>query len=84
MPLGVEVEAGGGLTDVYTRFVLESENKLVYSFKLVMGMVRDEVRMFVDDTDRPAMKGFLMCVCSNANTLHYYVLRVPRRVDRWR
>ena len=26
-----------------------------------------------------------MCVCvSNANPLHYYVLRVPRKVDRWR
>ena len=24
-----------------------------------------------------------MCVCSNANPLHYYVLRVPRKVDRW-
>ena len=23
-------------------------------------------------------------VCSNANLLHYYVLRVPRNVDRWR
>ena len=23
-------------------------------------------------------------VCSNANPLHYYVLRVPRKVDRWR
>ena len=22
-------------------------------------------------------------VCSNANPLHYYVLRVPRKVDRW-
>ena len=26
----------------------------------------------------------IMCVCSNANLLHYYVLRVPRKVDRWR
>ena len=26
----------------------------------------------------------LICVCSNANPLHYYVLRVPRRADRWR
>ena len=25
-----------------------------------------------------------MCVCSNANPLHYYVLRVPCKVDRWR
>ena len=25
-----------------------------------------------------------LCVCSNANPLHYYVLRVPRKVDRWR
>ena len=24
------------------------------------------------------------CVCSNANPLHYYVLRVPRKVNRWR
>ena len=23
-------------------------------------------------------------MCSNANPLHYYVLRVPRKVDRWR
>ena len=22
-------------------------------------------------------------VCSNANPLHYYALRVPRKVDRW-
>ena len=26
----------------------------------------------------------LVCVCSNANPLHDYVLRVPRKVDRWR
>ena len=25
-----------------------------------------------------------VCVCSNANPLHYYVLRVPRKADRWR
>ena len=25
----------------------------------------------------------VVCVCSNANPLHYYVLRVPRKVDRW-
>ena len=25
-----------------------------------------------------------LCMCSNANPLHYYVLRVPRKVDRWR
>ena len=25
-----------------------------------------------------------MYVCSNGNPLHYYVLRVPRKVDRWR
>ena len=25
-----------------------------------------------------------VCVCSNANPLHYYVLWVPRKVDRWR
>ena len=25
-----------------------------------------------------------ICVCSNANPLHYYVLEVPRHVDRWR
>ena len=25
-----------------------------------------------------------VCVCSNANPLHYYVLRVPRKVDRRR
>ena len=24
-----------------------------------------------------------MCVCSNANPLHYYALRVPLKVDRW-
>ena len=24
------------------------------------------------------------CVFSNANPLHYYVLRVPLKVDRWR
>ena len=24
-----------------------------------------------------------MGVCSNANPLHYYVLRVPSKVDRW-
>ena len=26
----------------------------------------------------------LMCVCSNANPLHYYVLQVPCKADRWR
>ena len=25
-----------------------------------------------------------VCVCSNANPLHYYVLRVPHKADRWR
>ena len=25
-----------------------------------------------------------VCVCSNANPLYYYVLRVPRKLDRWR
>ena len=25
-----------------------------------------------------------VCVCCNANPLHYYVLRVPRKLDRWR
>ena len=25
-----------------------------------------------------------MCVCFNANPLHYYVLRVPRFADKWR
>ena len=25
-----------------------------------------------------------VCVCSNANSLHYYVLRVPRKADTWR
>ena len=25
-----------------------------------------------------------ICECSNANPLHYYALRVPRKVDRWR
>ena len=25
-----------------------------------------------------------VCVCSNANPLHYCVLRVPRKVYRWR
>ena len=25
-----------------------------------------------------------VCVCSNANPLHYYVLRVPCKVERWR
>ena len=25
-----------------------------------------------------------MCVCSNANPLHYYALRVPRKADTWR
>ena len=24
-----------------------------------------------------------VCVCSNANPLHYYVLRVPHKADRW-
>ena len=24
-----------------------------------------------------------VCVCSNANPLHYYMFRVPRKVDRW-
>ena len=28
--------------------------------------------------------GFIDIMCSNANTLHYYALRVPRKVDRWR
>ena len=28
--------------------------------------------------------GSCVCVCSNANPLHYYALRVPRKVDRWR
>ena len=30
------------------------------------------------------LKKYLYYVCSNANPLHYYVLRVPRKVDRWR
>ena len=30
----------------------------------------------------PGMKN--MCVCSNANPLHYYVLRILHRADRWR
>ena len=29
-------------------------------------------------------KEMCVCVCSNANPLHYYVLRVPRKADRWR
>ena len=24
------------------------------------------------------------CMCFNANSLHYYVLKVPRYEDRWR
>ena len=27
---------------------------------------------------------YLVNVCSNANPLHYYALRVPRKADRWR
>ena len=26
----------------------------------------------------------ITCMCSNANPLHYYALRVPRKTDRWR
>ena len=25
-----------------------------------------------------------LCVCANANPLHYYALRVPPKADRWR
>ena len=25
-----------------------------------------------------------VCVCSNANPLHYYALRAPCKVDKWR
>ena len=25
-----------------------------------------------------------VCVCSNANPLHYYAFRVPPKADRWR
>ena len=24
-----------------------------------------------------------VCVCSNANPLHYYALRAPRKADKW-
>ena len=24
-----------------------------------------------------------LCVCSDANPLHYYALRVPRKADKW-
>ena len=38
-----------------------------------------EVKYWPHPADRTTM-----CVCSNANPLHYYALRVPRKVERWR
>ena len=43
---------------------------------------------FANCTQVSIVISFLECVCvcvrSNAYPLHYYALRVPRKVDRWR
>ena len=37
--------------------------------------------LFLLDNARPHIAD--VCVCSNANPLHYYMLRVPLKADRW-
>ena len=43
-----------------------------------------KVRELFLKTFRVTLVAHCMCVCSNANPLHYYMLRVPRRADTWR
>ena len=33
---------------------------------------------------KKTLYGYIVCVCSNVNPLHYYVLWVPHKADRWR
>ena len=51
--------------------------------------VGHELKMFIyngsmTSTYLQVLLNECVCVCSNANPLHYYVLRVPRKADRWR
>ena len=40
--------------------------------------------MGVDELDWPVQGPELcVCVCANANPLHYYALQIPHKVDRW-
>ena len=54
-------------------------------YKRVSLASRGEVNIPMLQTQRRLVSSYKhKCVCSNANPLHYYVLRVPRKVDRWR
>ena len=49
---------------------------------LGLQIVVQSFRRWLASRNIPILKE-CVCVCSNANPLHYYALQIPRKVDRW-
>ena len=48
------------------------------SFQQICGQISVQIEISGKPTDQKRL-----CVCSNANPLQYYALRVPHKADRW-